>query len=96
MRVPVVGTVFPQAAAHCQKTRNEQSDGGEISESVRIPVHLGAGLHVLQEKHDENEHGQVAEHQKDVSDPGPFVIAIPKIFLREEVQQRRAQETEVK
>ena len=44
-------------------------------------------LHLLHKAHDQNQHGEIAEHQNHVIAPRPLLLALLETLLREEVHR---------
>ena len=70
-----------------RKVVTQQADRGDEPEHVHVPVDLGAGRHVAEEEHDQDQHRDVAEHEDDVQDPGTLLVALAQAPLREEVRR---------
>ena len=63
----------------------DEPDGGEVAEDVHLPVDGRSGRHLVQEEHDQNQHGDVAQHQRQVDEPRALALALAVALLREEV-----------
>ncbi len=96
VRVLVLRQVLLQPAADVQDHGDDQADRGQVAERVHAPVDRRPRLHLVQEEHDEHQHRDVAQHEREVDRPRALALALAVLGLREELVRQLRQGREVR
>ena len=96
VRVGVLRRVLLDAAAQVEHHGDDQPGRGQVAEDVHAPVDAGPARHLLQEEHDQHQHGDVAQHEREMHRPRPLAFALLVLGLGEEVQRQRVESGEVR